>query len=80
MRSGTAIGALVHEAEHGESNQDFIHKLMIALKEANETDYWIRLLKETEIITTTEFESIESDITEIIKILAKIIKTSKQKL
>lgn len=51
LRSGTAIGALIREAEHGESKADFIHKLSIALKEANETDYWICLLKDTDYLT-----------------------------
>ncbi len=50
LRSGTAIGALVHEAEQAESKADFIHKLSIALKEANETDYWIELLSETKYL------------------------------
>jgi len=48
LRSGTAIGALTREAEHAESKADFIHKLSISLKEANETDYWIELLFQTD--------------------------------
>ena len=50
LRSGTAIGALVYEAEQAESKADFIHKMAIALKEANETDYWIELLYQSETI------------------------------
>ena len=77
LRSGTSIGALIRESEHGESNSDFIHKLSIALKEANETDYWISLLKDTEFLSKTEFESIYIDIQELIKLLVSILKSSK---
>ena len=75
MRSGTAPGALVRESEHAESKKDFIHKLSIALKEANETEYWLQMLKEGNYISKTEFESIHYDCVEIIKILAAIIKS-----
>lgn len=50
LRSGTAIGALIREGEYGQSKTDFIHKMSIALKEANETDYWINILKDTDYI------------------------------
>ncbi|MBI5917384.1 MAG: four helix bundle protein [Bacteroidetes bacterium] len=76
-RSGTAPGALVREAEHAESKKDFIHKMTIALKEANETDYWLQLLKAGEYITQKEFDSINFDCKEIIKILVSIVKSSK---
>ena len=79
LRSGTAIGALIREAEQAESKADFIHKLSIALKEANETDYWISLLKDTEFLTQTEFDSILIDAQELIKLLVSIIKSSKTK-
>lgn len=79
LRSGTAIGALVREAEQAESNADFIHKLAIALKEANESEYWILLLKETDYLTEREAESICADLTELLKLLTSIIKTSKTK-
>lgn len=78
LRSGTSIGALVRESEHAESKADFIHKLSIALKEANETEYWLDLLKETEFISEKEYISIQADIKEILKLLVSIIKTSKQ--
>ena len=78
LRSGTAIGALVREAEQAESKADFIHKMAIALKEANETDYWIELLFQSEIINQKECESIKPDAVELIKVLTSIIKTSKQ--
>ncbi|MFK7932339.1 MAG: four helix bundle protein [Saprospiraceae bacterium] len=77
-RSGTAPGALVRESEHAESRKDFIHKLSIALKEANETEYWLQLLKEGNYLTPAEFESIHCDCVEVIKILAAIIKSSKK--
>jgi len=80
LRSGTAIGALVREAEQAESKADFIHKLAIALKEANETEYWILLLRETGYLTPKECESILSDLTELLKLLTSIIKTSKRNL
>jgi four helix bundle protein len=84
LRSGTAIGALVREAEQGESTADFIHKLAIALKEAlkeaKETEYWILLLAETDYLTTNESKSILTDLDEILRLLISIIKTTKQSL
>lgn len=77
LRSGTSIGALLRESEHAQSTADFINKLSIALKEANESEYWIMLLKETQYISPTEYESIIHDCQEIIKILISIIKTTK---
>lgn len=77
LRSGTAIGALIRESEHAESKADFIHKLSIALKEANETDYWIDLLHQTNYLMPKEHQSIKTDILELIKLLTSIIKTSK---
>ena len=78
LRSGTAIGALVREAEHAESKADFVHKLAIALKEANETEYWILLLRETNYLTMSESESILSATTELLKLLTSIIKSTKR--
>jgi four helix bundle protein len=79
LRSGTSIGALVREAEHGESKADFVHKLSIALKEANETDYWLELLHKSEYIDTKEYQSITFDNIELLKLLTSIIKTTKEK-
>ena len=79
LRSGTAIGALVRESEHAESKADFIHKLSIALKEANETDYWLELLYQSKYINEIEYDSIKVDIEEVTKLLVSIIKTSKNK-
>jgi len=77
LRSGTGIGANVVESQQGQSRADFISKLSIALKEAVETDYWLRLLKETDYLTDTEFSSIHSDCRELEKLLTSIIKTSR---
>ncbi len=80
LRSGTSIGANIREAEHAESKADFIHKLSISLKEANETEYWLELLFKSKFITDNEFESISKDISEILKLLISIIKTSKKNM
>ncbi len=77
LRSGTAVGALIREAEHAESKADFIHKLNIALKEANETEYWLMLLHETNYLDDILFQSVVVDCQELIKMLISIIKTSK---
>ncbi|MBU0700462.1 four helix bundle protein [bacterium] len=77
LRSGTAIGALIREAEQAESKADFIHKQSIALKEANETDYWIELLHKAEYIDEKSYTSIKEDLTELLKLLVSIIKTAK---
>ena len=79
LRSGTSIGANIREAEHAESKADFIHKLSISLKEANETEYWLDLLNKTEYLNSSEYISVQNDIKEILKLLTSIIKTSKQK-
>lgn len=80
LRSGTAIGALIREAEHAESKKDFLHKMSISLKEANETLYWLLLLKETHYIKTEEYESIYGNCNELVKILVSIVKTTKANL
>lgn len=77
LRSGTAIGALVREAEMAESKRDFIHKMHIALKEANETVYWIDLLIATDYLDKMSLNSLKQDTTELLKILISIVKTSK---
>lgn len=79
LRSGTAIGALVREAEQAESKADFIHKMSIGLKEANETEYWIDLLNASDYLEQDQFQNFKKDIKEILKLLVSIIKTSKQK-
>ena len=77
LRCGTAVGAMVREAEHSESTADFVHKLAIAQKEINETIYWLELLKETAYLSQEQFESINADAIELIKLLTSIIKTTK---
>jgi len=78
LRSGTAVGALVHEAEHAESRADFIHKMAVAQKEANETDYWIELLFQSGYLNKKSYESVIADVRELSRIIASIIITSKK--
>jgi four helix bundle protein len=78
LRSGTAVGALIREAEHAESKADFIHKIAIAQKEANETEYWIELLFRSEYIDENSYLSVKADVQELNKIIASIIITSKR--
>ena len=76
LRSGTSIGALIRESEHAQSKADFINKVNIALKEANETEYWLLLLKETDYLTESEFDSIIGESRELIRLTASIVKTT----
>jgi four helix bundle protein len=78
LRSGTAIGALIREAEFGQSKADFIHKMSISLKEANETEYWLCILKDTNFIDQNLFESLHSECKELIAMLVSSVKTAKQ--
>ena len=78
LRSATSIGANVSEALRGQSKADFSAKMCIAIKEANESYYWIRLLYKTDYLSEQEFNSIEKDVVELIKILSSICKTSTQ--
>ncbi len=75
LRAGTSIGANVEEAIGGQSKADFLSKMSIAYKEARETSYWLRLLKDTGYLTASEYDSIHEDAEELCRILAKI-KTS----
>ena len=77
LRSGTSVGAMVREAEHAETKADFKHKMGIAQKEINETIYWLELLNETEYMTKDQFENINNEAIEIIKLITSIIKTTK---
>lgn len=79
-RSGTAIGALVREAEYAESKQDFIHKMRIALKEANETSYWLELLFKTDVLDENSYVSIREEHEELKRMLVCIINTSRRSL
>ncbi len=78
LRCGTSIGANVKEAMRGQSKPDFYSKLNIALKEASETEYWLELLHESNMIDDAAFESIYFDCQEIIKILVSVTKTQKE--
>ncbi|CAM1361524.1 four helix bundle protein [Tenacibaculum sp. FZY0031] len=80
LRSGTAIGALIREAEFGQSKKDFIHKMSIALKEANETLYWLDLLKDTKYIVEDTYSSLHSICKELVAMLVSSIKTAKKSL
>jgi len=80
LRSGTSVGANIRESRNAQSTADFINKLNIALKEADETQFWFELLNKTDYISESEFESINKDINDIISMLTSSIKTSKQKL
>ncbi len=80
LRSGTSIGANICESQKSQTTPDFTTKLYIALKEANETYYWLRLLHKTEFLTESEFQSLQNDINEIISLLMSITKTVKNKI
>jgi four helix bundle protein len=77
LRSGTSIGANIEEANQAESKADFIHKLCIANKEAFETNYWLRLLRDSDILTKKQANSLINDCEELQKLLTSSIKTSK---
>ena len=79
LRSGTSIGAMIEEANQAESKADFIHKLSIANKEANETHYWLRLIKDTELIKEDVLPLLK-DCEELMKLLTTIIKTTKKNI
>ena len=79
LRSGTSIGANVHEAVSSESKKDFIHKLGIALKETRETSYWLRLLKDSNYIHQQKFDSLHLTCLSLTKILNSIILTTKER-
>jgi four helix bundle protein len=80
LRSGTSIGAMVREAEYAESKADFIHKLNIALKEANETEYWLDILFEGQYFDKKLYESLIEDVKELLRLLISIIKKTKTNL
>ena len=80
LRSGTSVGANIRESRNAQSPADFINKLSIALKEADETQYWFELLHHTDFITDEEFSSINADVDELISILTSVIKKAKTKL
>ena len=78
LRSGTSIGANIREADNAETKPDFIHKMGIAQKETDETLYWLELLKETSFISDEDFQLLHSQAEELIKLIKRIIVTSKK--
>jgi four helix bundle protein len=80
LKSGTSVGANIREAEFAQSNLDFIHKLSISQKEINETIFWLELFKETNYIKEEQFESLNYDAIEILKLITSSIKTMKSKI
>ena len=78
LRSGTSIGANVEEALAGQSRLDFAAKMAIASKEARETHYWLRLLRDTDYLSTDATKSIENDCIELKKMLTSIVKTTQE--
>ena len=81
LKSGTSIGgALIKEGEHAQSKADFLNKMNVALKEAFESEYWIQHLRDSEYLSIEESLSILSDVSELIKLLARIVKSTKKSL
>lgn len=78
LRCGTSIGANTRESKNAQSRMDFLNKLNIALKEADETDYWLDLLHETGYLDDKQYESLETDCKELVALLVSIIKTLKE--
>lgn len=79
-RSGTSVGANVRESKHAQSDADFLSKLSIAYKEADESDYWLNLLHDNGYLDETQFNSLNIDLTRILKILTSIVKTMRKKV
>lgn len=79
-RSGTSVGANVRESKHAQSDADFLSKMSIAYKEADETDFWLNLLHDNGYIDETQFTSLSNDLTRILKVLTSIVKTMRQKV
>ncbi len=80
LRSGTSVGALIREAQHAQSKADFLNKMNIALKEINETEYWLFLLKDSSFLSEQEFSSIHPDCDELIRLLVSTVKTTKSSI
>ena len=79
-RSGTSVGANVRESKHAQSNADFLSKMSIAYKEADETDYWLNLLHDNGYLNDDHFQSLSHDCDRILKVLTSIVKTMKEKI
>jgi len=79
-RSGTSVGANVRESKHAQSDADFLSKMSIAYKEADETEFWLNLLHDNGYLGDKQYDSLKKDIDRILKILASIVKTMKEKI
>ena len=79
-RSGTSVGANVRESKHAQSDADFLSKMSIAYKEADETDFWLNLLHDNGYINESQYESLKKDMDRILKLLTSIVKTMRQKI
>lgn len=79
-RSGTSIGANVREAQHGQSDADFLTKMTIAFKEADETSYWLNLLHDNGYLNNEQFGSLSTDIQRILRLLTSITKSTKERI
>ena len=79
-RSGTSVGANVRESKHAQSDADFLSKMSIAYKEADETDYWLNLLHDNGYLNESQYESLKKDMDRILKLLTSIVKTMNQKV
>ena len=79
-RSGTSVGANVRESKHAQSDADFLSKMSIAYKEADETDYWMNLLHDNGYLNESQYESLKKDMDRILKLLTSIVKTMKEKI
>jgi len=80
IKSGTSVGANIREVEFAQSTPDFIHKLSISLKKANETIYWIDILKDTDYINKSKHKELKNDAQELLKMLVSSINTLKKKI
>ena len=78
LRSGTSIGANAHEGFYAQSRADFVNKLSVSLKEASETSYWLTILNKTDYIKDEMFQSLKTDVDELIRIIISTIKTAKK--
>ncbi len=79
-RSGTSVGANIRESKHAQSDADFLSKMSIAYKEADESDYWLNLLHDNGYLDDKQFNSLIKDMVRILKILTSIVKTMRSKL
>jgi four helix bundle protein len=80
LRSGTAIGALIKEAEHAQSRADFLHKMNISLKEANETEYWLMLLRDSGYISDAQYDKLITSCKTILRLLISIVRSTKSSI